>query len=206
MGTTSSYPFCMAVSVFALLSLLMASASVQPAAANSLAGWHSRAIPHPQASHFVPSSENFAFGVIRSTQVNPSGFLVAFFLPDFVVDAAGRTLQLAAGEWDRISTLAHDAVKRPQPGGFQNQWRIAQDRTSWPILQLHVKHGEESVVSVYGFDGKTDLLDPPAAGRTTLPPSLMEAFSLLLEALQPSGKDQKNAELVKNLVKILDAN
>lgn len=162
----------------------------------SLAGWHSRAISRPNSSSFAPSSDNFVFGVIRSTQVNPSGFLLAFFLPNVVVDTAGRALQLSDGEWDQFSHLAQDAAKRPQPGGFQNQWRIKQDRTSWPILQLHVKNGEEKIVSVYGFDGKSDKLEKTTVGRDTLPDKIMEFFGLVLEAKDNVEVGKPNVELL----------
>lgn len=164
-----------------------------------LTGWHKRATSHPSRDTFVPTASSLQYGMIRSTPANPTQLDVAFFAPDFVVDAAGRVLKLSTGDIDGLQTLVKAAVSNdvPKAGGFRNQWRIKHPRTSLPILWLKVPDADTGLqeVSVYGYSSETISLSKPVKGLDDLPDVLQEVFGVLKEARTDQNNDEGSPEL-----------
>ena len=175
-----------------------------------LTGWPLRATPHPSRRTFTPSASSLQYGMIRSTPVNPSQLVAAFFEPDFVVDAAGRVLKLSDGDARGINTLVQASVGDdiPKPGGFRNQWRVSHPRTSMPIHWLKVlnapgKGGELQEVSVYGYSSETTELSKSVQGLLNLPDVLQETFGVLDEARTDNNGGEKNPELAEQAAEIV---
>jgi len=171
--------------------------------------WHTRAVPHPSRDTFVPSIDNLAFGVLRNAPVEHDGFTVAFFKPDVAVDAMGNILQVASDDWTEINTVVQGATtggEVPEAGGFRNQWRIKQARTSYPIDWLRVpvtSTSEFKDLSIYGFDGTTTELQTPIHGLTQLPPILLNLFSLVIEGREGYVRGSEDREVVDKVKKVL---
>jgi len=175
-----------------------------------LTGWPLRAEPHPSRSTFTPTASSLQYGMIRSTPVNPSQLVAAFFEPDFVVDAPGRVLKLSDGDARGINTLVQTSVGDdvPKPDGFRNQWRISHSRTSMPIHWLKVfnapgKGGELQDVSIYGYSSEKTELSKSVHGLLNLPDVLQETFSVLDEARTSNTGGEGSSELAQQVAEIV---
>ncbi|KDQ08335.1 hypothetical protein BOTBODRAFT_59412 [Botryobasidium botryosum FD-172 SS1] len=174
-------------------------------------GWYARTTEHPSKSTFTPSRSTLSFAFLESTRVNPEGFLAAFFAPNVVVDGAGHVRQVAKDDLPALTALAHratDADSVPQAGGFRNQWRIRQRRTDYPIDWLRVAsdaQGELKEVSVYGFDGTHDELDPPVGSIDRLPSVLMDAFRVFSEGRQGFDSGDRDQDMIEKTKRVVNA-
>jgi len=153
----------------------------------------------------MPSASTLSIGLLFSTRLNPSGFAVALFAPDYAVDAQGRVLQLAEGDWAGLKTLTRQATADDLPKPFQ--WRIKHDKSDYPIHTLRVSYGEGDVrdVQVYGFSNETKELEEPVEGLTQLPDAIQEAIAVLDEGRTTEGPGEGDDELVKLVSEILDS-
>jgi hypothetical protein len=186
------------------------SATVHSMSSTSLHGWHERAVEHPSKSSFFPSPDTLKVGLIRSTPANPTGLAVALFTPDFAIDSSGRILQLASGDFEQLIDLATKSVADgvPKAGGFRNQWRIDDPRTSRPILWLKVKKSPQNIgeVSIYGYsDDNQSLAKAPqdAPQLTQVPSILQEAFGTFDEERRSQAPGDTNPELAITVADII---
>ncbi|CAE6485250.1 unnamed protein product [Rhizoctonia solani] len=165
------------------------------------AGWHSRATPHPDGANYDVKKENVVFGLTRNSRVEQDGFSVALFKPNVAVDAMGRVWTLNDRDFDALSKLATLTTDLPDTGAFRNQWRVAHDRTDYPIDQLYVATSSGlRTIGVYGHDGQTTTLKPPVGEITDLPTTLNSLVTLAKEGRDGFQRGQENAE-VTNKVK-----
>ncbi|KAI0818550.1 hypothetical protein BC629DRAFT_1278273 [Irpex lacteus] len=173
---------------------------------NALAGWHSRATPHPSPSTFTPTRSSLAFTILRNAQADPEGFTLALFKPDIAVDARGHVLVLEKGDWEGLVGLAGKTAGLPKTGTFWNTWRVKQERTSQPIDRILVASSEEGELdetSVQGWDsGKTELSE--SVGETTqLPDVLQEFVGLVREGREGYRRGEEDKAVIAKVKDVL---
>ncbi|EUC60262.1 transmembrane protein, putative [Rhizoctonia solani AG-3 Rhs1AP] len=197
------------VGIALIFTLIVAFFVISPSTTNPLsasamadaAGWYSRATPHPDGANYDVKKENVVLGLTRNSRVEQDGFSVALFKPNVAVDAMGRVWVLNDKDFGALSKLATLTAELPTTGAFRNQWRVAHDRTDYPIDQLYVTTSSGlQTVGVYGHDGQTTTLKPPVGEITDLPTCLNSLVALAKEGRDGFQKGQENAE-VTNKVK-----
>jgi len=169
-----------------------------------LSGWHSRIEKY--RGDFEPTFESLAFVQLRNSRLVPEGFTVAFFAPNFVVDARGIVSTVAQSDWDGLKELTERAVTElPETGEFMNQWRVHHDHAGFPIDWLRVKTGEVPMkdVAVYGWDGRSTTLEVPIGDYTALPILLRETFTLTKEARSGFKNGKENKKMIERVKAIL---
>ncbi|CUA68889.1 hypothetical protein RSOLAG22IIIB_13842 [Rhizoctonia solani] len=163
-------------------------------------GWYSRATPHPDGAKYDIKKENVVLGLTRNSRVEQDGFSVALFKPNVAVDAMGRVWVLDEKDFDALSKLATLTAQLPDTGAFRNQWRVAHDRTDYPIDQLYVATSSGlHTIGVYGHDGQTTTLKPPVGDITDLPTSLNSLVTLAKEGRDGFQRGQENAEVTSKV-------
>ncbi|KAF9057257.1 hypothetical protein BJ165DRAFT_1333780 [Panaeolus papilionaceus] len=179
-------------------------------------GYLERAQPFPNPHSFQPQRSELRLAVLRNAPVEPEGFTLALFANRIAVDHYGRVFTLKDKDFDGILDLASQSTSLPQTGSFRNQWRVKQERTSYPIDRILVPKSTLSVtptenyeeefdeVSVYGFDKSRRELQDPVDGIDQLPSPLFELDGLALEARSDEG-DEKD-EVVLGRVKAILSN
>ncbi|KDN36959.1 hypothetical protein RSAG8_10493, partial [Rhizoctonia solani AG-8 WAC10335] len=195
------------VGIALIFTLIVAIFVLSPSTPNSMsdpgrmafadpAGWYSRATPHPDGAKYDVKKENVVFGLTRNSRVEQDGFSVALFKPNVAIDAMGRVWVLDDKDFDALTKLATLTIDLPDTGAFRNQWRVAHDRTDYPIDQLYVATSSGlHTIGVYGHDGQTTSLKPPVGEITDLPTSLNSLVTLAKEGRDGFQKGQENAEV-----------
>ncbi|KAF8877361.1 hypothetical protein BD779DRAFT_1677353 [Infundibulicybe gibba] len=148
---------------------------------SSFAGWHSRATPHPKPREFLQdiSPASFNIGFLRSTQLDPSGWLQVMG-ESAIVDALGRVLILRPDDAAGIISLAQ---MTPPLSNDRVPWAIKSPVTDRPIDSVVVPDGSAlTETKVKGFTKATRELQKPVGDISELPHVLWELFGLLLEA------------------------
>ncbi|PPR01951.1 hypothetical protein CVT24_011101 [Panaeolus cyanescens] len=180
------------------------------------AGYLERAQPFPNPHGFEPQRSDLRLAVLRNAPVEPEGFTLALFANRVAVDHNGHVFTLMEEDFDGILDLATVTSSLPQTGNFRNQWRIKQDRTSFPIDRILVPKSilgdqlaqnyeeEYDEVSVYGFDKNRRELQEPVEGLNELPAPLFELTGLALEARSKKGEEKD--QLVLDKIKAILAN
>lgn len=118
-------------------------------------GWYSRTQP----ASFTPTADSLIFAVLLNSMVDPEGFKMAVFEPNFVVNAQvhasadqitrcmliymlilqGKVLKLAQDDFNAFKQLASRVAQLPKPDSFRNTWVQKTEISCQPISRLIVK-------------------------------------------------------------------
>jgi hypothetical protein len=169
--------------------------------AHSASGWHTRATEH--TGSFGPAKEKLVLNILVNSQVEHDGFTLGLIKPNFAVDARGKILILSDDDFAAFMTKVEEVKALPVPEQL-GQWRVKQQRTSYPIDILKLPGQPD--VSVYGWSASTSTLEGPTEGHTSLPDPLQTLVGWAKEAREGYQRghvdpaDQEVIDQVKNLL------
>ncbi|KAF5321820.1 hypothetical protein D9619_002182 [Psilocybe cf. subviscida] len=174
-------------------------------------GYLQRATPHPSPSTYEIKRSALTFAALLNAPVDPDGFSLALFADRVAVSHLGHLYTLQQADYDGLLGLAAAVAALPPAGGFRNQWRTKNQRTSRPIDRLlrpckeladtpaEDYTQEFTETSVYGFDKHERGLSEPVGEHTELPGSLWELVGLVQEAKEGDGpKDESVLQSVRS--------
>lgn len=166
---------------------------------HSAQGWHARATEY--TGSFNPLKKDVELNILINSQVEPSGFTLSLIKPNLAVDARGKVLTLSASDFAAFEAKVNEVKALPHTSGFRGQWRVRQQRTSYPIDIVQIPGEAER--SVYGWSATTTTLEEPTNGYTTLPDPLQTLIGWAKEAregYQRGQGDQTVIDKVKHLL------
>ncbi|KAJ7175906.1 hypothetical protein C8R46DRAFT_944987 [Mycena filopes] len=168
--------------------------------------WHSRS--KPNSTSFSPTRLALSLAVLRNTQVEPEGFMLALFDTGnnkVAVDAMGRVLLLDETDYAGITTLARRvALELPETGRFRNTWVIKHAASSQPIDRVFSNvDGKLVETSVQGFVKGKKELGVPVGDIVELPEVLSELTGLVREGLTGYSRRSADSEMVGKVKAVL---
>jgi len=178
------------------------SSNAMASSAHSASGWHARATAH--TGSFEPTKEDVVLNVLINSQVEHDGFTLGLVKPNIAVDARGKVLILSDNDFAAFEAKVGEIKELPPTGNFMGQYRVKQQRTSYPIDIL--KLPGQADVSVYGWSAATSTLEEPTNGHTSLPDPLQTLVGWAKEAREGYQRshvdpaDQTVIDKVKNLL------
>jgi hypothetical protein len=178
---------------------------------SSFSGYLQRATPYPSPSTYEIKRSALKFGALLNAPVDPEGFSLAIFADRVAINHLGHLYTLQQADYDGLLGLAAAVAALPPAGGFRNQWRTRNQRTSRPIDRLLTPcrdlaatpaedyTQEFTETSVYGFDKHERGLSEPVGEYTELPGGLWELVGLVQEAKEEDGpKDEGVLQSVRS--------
>lgn len=169
-------------------------------ATHSAQGWHARATEH--TGSFAPAKEDVLLNALLNSPVEPNGFTVSIVKPNIAVDARGKVLSLSNDDFAAFEAKIEEVKALPQTSGFRGQWRVKQQRTSYPIDIIQIPGEAER--SVYGWSATTSTLEETTNGYTTLPEPLQTLIGWAREAREGYHRGQADGTEIEKVKNILE--